>query len=102
MCETANQMSDVREELADVMQRAYTDATNGSPFSGAIKYPIADAILARFDVTEKPVVTAEVLGAMVNEAALCCGPGVDAVAGQRLLNRLQVAGLVIVRAEGER
>ena len=101
MDETANQMSDVREELADVMQRAYTDATNGLPFSGAIKYPVADAILARFEVTPKPVVTAEELGQMVAEARKEGRP-FAADQGKAMFRQLEAAGLMIVRTDGHR
>lgn len=100
MDETANQMSDVRERLINALgdMRAHVLAQRSS-------IELADAILARFDVTEKPVVTADELGRMVIGAYQ--GPGFYRTmipaysarfAGQRMFDQLAQHGLAIVRA----
>lgn len=88
-------MSDVRNGLAqwfarDIMQ------TGKSPFE------VADAILARFDVVEKPVVTAGELGRMAKRAVLDSRgrPESDCDAGHRMLDQLDAAGLKLVRVDG--
>ena len=101
MDETANQMSDVRERLINALgdMRAHVLAQRSS-------IELADAILARFDVTEKPVVTADELGRMVIGAYQ--GPTFDMTmipaysarsAGQRMFDQLAQHGLAIVRAD---
>ena len=86
-------MSDVREQLIETLK--------------AMDYllpdqQVADAILARFEVTPKPVVTAEELGQMM---ARVIAFGRDAPrfdeAGHRMLDQLERAGLTIVRIEPE-
>ena len=87
MDETAN---GVREQLVQWFARDVAH-TGKSPSE------VADAILARFDVTEKPVVTAEELGRMMFAAYL----GMHSTAednGMQLLGQLERAGLMIVRS----
>ena len=92
MDETAN---GVREQLVQWFARDIAH-TGKSPSE------VADAILARFDVAEKPVVTAEELGRMMFAAYL----GMHSTAednGMQLLGQLERAGLTIVRSgEAER
>lgn len=88
MDETANQMSDVRERLIETL--------DGLDCLLPVNQ-IVDAIMARFDVAEKPVVTAEELGRMMFAAYL----GMHSTAednGMQLLGQLERAGLTIVRS----
>lgn len=92
MDETAN---GVREQLVQWFARDIAH-TGKSPSE------VADAILARWDLTEKPVVTAEELGKMLAEAH-CGGVGYYAEQGASLREALEAKGLTIVRrAEGAR
>ena len=87
MDETAN---GVREQLVQWFARDVAH-TGKSPSE------VADAILARWDLTEKPVVTAEELGRMMFAAYL----GMHSTAednGMQLLGQLERAGLTIVRS----
>ena len=91
MDETAN---GVREQLVQWFARDVAH-TGKSPSE------VADAILARFDVTEKPVVTDAELGQMV---AKVHGENsfyhvdIATKVGERLRNQLERAGLAIVRS----
>lgn len=91
MDETANQMSDVRDELVKWFTRDVAH-TGRSPAE------VADAILARFEVTEKPVVTDRELGVMVADAH-CGGVGYFEEQGASLREALAAKGLTIVRRE---
>lgn len=84
-------MSDVREELAKLISGAV------DPTPSPVGWCKADAILERFDVTEKPVVTAEELGAMVSKAA-GGHTGFAVTVGQKMVDQLTEAGLTIVRS----
>ncbi len=80
-------MRDVRERLIETLK--------------ALDYllpdaQIADAILARWDLTEKPVVTDAVLGEYVRCASVW-GKG-NADRGERFRSYLDEAGLTIVRS----
>lgn len=84
-------MSDVRAELRRAFERGgWTTGTD----------ELVDIVLARFDVVEKPVVTAEQMGRMVNYAANGVASSADADwKGRRMLEELEAAGLTIVRIE---
>lgn len=85
MDETAN---GVREQLVQWFARDVAH-TGKSPSE------VADAILARFDVTEKPVVTDLELGVMVAHASR---QRMLISAGGVMRNELERAGLAIVRS----
>lgn len=88
MDERANQMRDVREELVKWLQAERVLKSRS--------HELADAILARFDVTEKPVVTGAELGDMVQRAHW---PGEHpARQGGRMRDQLEAKGLTIVRS----
>ena len=84
-----NEMRDgVRETLECVIERLR---------NGADSIEIADAILARFDVTPKPAIGALDLGLMV-AAVVQADDGFSYLqAGRRMLDQLDAAGLKIVR-----
>ena len=90
-------MSDVREQLTEIWSN-WVDQETGPQW-------LADAILERFDVVEKPVVTDEALGGIVQGLGL----GIDGwqyqrfqpEVGRRLLKALEAAGLRIVKVETE-
>jgi hypothetical protein len=85
-------MSDVRGQLAEMLNALSTVDAGGGWY-------IADAILERFDVTPKPVVSAEELGEMIVQAVKeGNGPKVYAA---KLLGKLSDAGLKIVRVDDE-
>ena len=86
MNETAN---GVREQLVQWFARDIAH-TGKSPSE------VADAILARFEVTEKPVVTDLELGVMVVNASR---QRTLISAGGVMRNELERAGLMFVRAE---
>ena len=88
-------MSDVRAELANVVATFYRGT--GAMVLGR-ECQVADVILARFDVGEKPVVTAEELGRMVAEARKEGRP-FAADQGKAMFRQLEALGLRIVRAE---
>ena len=88
MDETAN---GVREQLVQWFARDIAH-TGKSPFE------VADAILARFDVVEKPVVTDAELGEYVRCASVWGNCNADR--GERFRTYLDEAGLIIVRMEG--
>jgi hypothetical protein len=93
-------MSDVRVELTDLIYDRYPGLLSKGPMYPPYADDIADAILERWDLTSKAVVTAEELGKMVK----IIGPvQIDiysaAVVGKRMLDQLDAAGLVIVRRE---
>ncbi len=80
-------MSDVRDELLRCLQdKGWISAAT-----------IAALILERFDVTAKPVVTAEELGRMVHMAVR--NSCLHEENGRKLLDQLEAAGLVIVRRD---
>lgn len=81
-------MSDVRAQLVRTMGPRLPETWD----SGVL----ADAILARFDVVEKPVVTDEELGQFVRTASEFL---TNSGAGGRLRTYLAEAGLTIVRIE---
>jgi hypothetical protein len=86
-------MSDVGHELTNLIESKYRGL-------GRLTAGMAtDAILERFDVTPKPAISAKQLGRIVQQAELCCGPGTDAVSGERMLKALNAAGLKIVRVD---
>jgi hypothetical protein len=85
MDETAN---GVREQLVQWFARDVAH-TGKSPSE------VADAILARFEVTAKPVVTDEDLGQLIMTAS---GFLTNRRAGERLRTYLAEAGLAIVRS----
>ena len=85
-------MSDVREQLTEIWSN-WVDQETGPQW-------LADAILERFDVVEKPVVTDEALGKMCMSAACITGGDADYV-GMRLAERLADAGLRIVKVDTE-
>ena len=96
-------MSDVRQQLRVVIQdiaeqrHAALEATSSTDF--------ADAILERFDVTPKPVVTAEELGRMAMSAVYENPPRprerhAEQV-GRGMLHQLDAAGLRIVKADDQ-
>ena len=92
MCETRG---GVRQQLRAVIQE--TAERRHAELEAASSSDFADAILARFEVTEKPVVTAEELGRMMFAAYL----GMHSTAednGMQLLGQLERAGLTIVRS----
>lgn len=94
MDETANQMSDVRDELVKWFTRDIAH-TGKSPSE------VADAILARWDLTEKPVVTDKQLGEYAMKSVKWSAAETDV--GERFRTYLDEAGLMIVRTEdGER
>jgi hypothetical protein len=69
---------------------------------GASSVRIADAILERFDVTPKPVVTDDQLGRLVcfaHMGALPGSGGANYVRGGRMREVLEQHGLKIVRVE---
>lgn len=90
-------MSDVREQLINALgdMRAHVLAQRSS-------IELADAILARFEVTEKPVVTAEELGRMAkwsaHDGSLVGLSDRDRTIGVGLASRLAAVGLTIVRS----
>jgi hypothetical protein len=85
-------MSDVRDQLAEHLNRLSTVDAGAGEIT-------ADAILERFDVIEKPVVTSDELGRMLIHAFMW---GDDtAIRGQRMLDLLTVAGLRIVKADDQ-
>ena len=94
-------MSDVREQMFDVIQARFK--REGWSFMPEAATASADAILERFDVVEKPVVTDEALGGIVQGLGL----GIDGwqyqrfqpEVGRRLSKALEAAGLRIVKAE---
>lgn len=92
-------MNDVRDELSSVIERAIdVHVTAHEPWGDCL----ADAILARFEVTPKPVVTVEQLGDLVSDAYGNSNL-LDRHRGERMLEFLAEAGLTIVRTEdGER
>lgn len=79
-------MSDVREQLANLL------------LSGKSTQETVYDILARFDVTEKPVVTDAALGEYVRCASVWGNCNADR--GERFRTYLDEAGLIIVRMEG--
>jgi hypothetical protein len=84
-------VSDVREELGRVcLDTGYTVQNESAAKA------LVDAILERFDVTPKPVVTLEELGAMVSKSAL--GDG-ELMMARRMIDLLFMAGLKIVRVD---
>lgn len=97
-------MSDVRAELLKVIEPNYA---NARAWDG-----LADAILERFEVTPKPVVTARSLGELMHKALERSdvrpgwagvdvqGLNFDSVA-VKVLDQLDAAGLKIVRVEDE-
>lgn len=92
MDETANQMRDVRERLIETL--------DGLDYLLPLNQ-IVDAILARFDVTEKPVVTDAELGQMVVKVHgenSFYHVDIATKVGERLRNQLERAGLAIVRS----
>lgn len=95
MDETANQMRDVRAQLRRAFERGgWTTGTD----------ELVDIVLARFDVVERPVVTAKELGsiAMGVVYATPARPRENHAeqTGKEMLARLNAAGLTIVRVEG--
>ena len=97
-------MSDVRAELAGVIRQGYR-ACSGNQMSLLEREQLADAILARFAVTPKPVVSDEDLGKMVHYAysrSVVGDQGSFGLRGRCLQKRLTEAGLIIVRTEEAR
>ena len=89
-------MSDVRDELYDTIKPLWN--------AGVGLEPAIEAILERFDVTPKPVVTERDMGGMMAYALLNCRSTNVEIAGvhfdepgRMLLNQLAEAGLMIVR-----
>ena len=87
-------MSDVREELIRTLKSLdYLESDE----------LFADAILARWDLMPKPVVTTEKLGQMVAGAAHSSNSfyhvDVATKVGNRMLDQLDAAGLRLVRVE---
>jgi hypothetical protein len=93
------EMSDVREELRQMVAEKL--ATRAEHLSGGV----ADAILERFDVTPKPVVTDEALGMMARRSVVGMGAGdssrLSERAGKSLCKELEAACLKIVRVSDE-
>lgn len=94
-------MSEVREQPIDLI---------GVQFDGPGRSDLAaDAILARFEVVPKPVVTARSLGGLIYKALERADvrPGWDRVidglnydsVGVKMRDQLEAAGLTIVRIE---
>jgi len=84
-------MTDVREQLMDALEATKFIQTV------AVSAGLADAILERFEVTPKPVVTVECLGVM---AAIAHNESPSHTrAGQRMLDQFAKAGLKIVRVD---
>lgn len=85
-------MSDVREQLMTEVGKA-----EGTLYARQ-RQRIADAILARWDLVPKPVVTPEQVGRMVKSTM-----GFESLdyeyRGQRMLDELEAAGLQIVKVE---
>lgn len=84
-------MNDGRAELIQFLE--------GKGWVGA--RTIIEVILERFDVIPKPVVTELQLGRMVAKAGCTQnhGDGTNVNAGQRMLEQLDAAGLMIVRRD---
>ena len=90
-------MTDVRQQLRTVIQDVA--ARRHEAMEAASSTDFADAILERFEVTPKPVVTVECLGVM---AAIAHNESPSHTrAGQRMLAQLAKAGLKIVRVEDD-
>lgn len=88
-------MSDVRDALINVLRIERNSAWV------ATNTVLADAILERFDVVEKPVVTDRELGQMVAKIHgdnSFYHANVAAKVGKRMRDQLEAAGLKIVRA----
>ncbi len=84
-------MSDVREEIARAVKATY-------PWTGKACDDIADVILARWDLTEKPVISDEELGRMVQR----CYPSPTYTrdwSGQTFRELLADKGLRIVKVD---
>ncbi len=94
----------VRQQLRAVIQE--TAERRHAELEAASSTDFADAILARWDLTEKPVVTAEELGRMARNAShkgsLVRVESRNDMIGLHLLAQLREAGLRIVRAEDGR
>ena len=82
-------MSDVREQLANLL------------LAGKSTQETVYDILERFEVTPKPVVVPNELGRMAKSAVLDSRgrPESDCDAGRRMLDRLDAAGLKLVRVD---
>ena len=88
--------NEVRARLEHVIQTEY-EAYHGKPMPTVEREQMASAILARFDLVEKPVVTADALGLMVSKAA-GGHVGWSITVGRKMLDQPS-AGLTIVRVE---
>jgi hypothetical protein len=84
-------MSAVRDELWRVLSTPPNNMTHAGAWSKA------DAILERFDVTPKPVVTEQELGLWCEVSFV--GEVDRASVGKKFLGELKRAGLVIVRLD---
>ena len=88
-------MSDVREQIAQQLETAA--AAYVAPVRSTV---LADAILERFDVTPKPVVTPEELGRIVAQAWYSTdNAATRGDIGKAVLLELAEAGLQIVRVD---
>lgn len=85
-------MSDVRDALINVLRIERNSAWV------ATNAVLADAILERFDVVEKPVVTDEALGVMTRNAYRD-ETWLVSESGRQLRLELEAAGLRIVKVE---
>lgn len=92
------EMSEVGAQLFWLIEREFGWITQ------SVIERIVDLVEARFEVTEKPVVTAEELGRMARNAShkgsLVGAESRNDMVGLHLLAQLREAGLMIVRMEG--
>lgn len=88
-------MSDVREQLVACVDAAGAKAYPLNQRGAATE--VADAIMERFEVTPKPVVTDFDLGVMVGKAYVDMAD--YARAGASMREKLEAKGLKIVRVE---
>ena len=101
-------MSDVQQQLRVVIQEVAE--RRHAECEAASSTDVADAILERFDVTPKPVVSDHDLGGMVSMALVNAGLIYRGYSddcshksdiGRKLADQLEFAGLKIVRATDE-
>jgi hypothetical protein len=88
-------MSDVRIRLERAIAQDW-----GVPFDNEQVISLADAILERFEVTPKPVVTNRGLGTLVQISCKDETFTTDHI-GERMLEQLRASGLKIVRVDDE-
>jgi hypothetical protein len=86
-------MSDVREQLFEAINNVNSEWA----YPSTIQRTVA-AILERFDVTPKPVISDDDLGSMVSKAA-GGHSGSSIAVGRKMLDQLDAACLKIVRVD---